>query len=95
MQAISHLANAETWQIQCSLIKEKPLRLQKRLNSESKVKSVEYLTGTGGHHKYKKSLLPAYAITFEHTSKTTIYVPSELGANQKFKNYKWRILDFL
>jgi hypothetical protein len=38
---------------------------------------------------------PAYAVTFDHPSNTTVYVSSELGTVQKFRNNKWRIFDFL
>lgn len=66
-----------------------------RLNGEPKLSSVDYLTNTNGHHEYRESPLPAYAITFEHLSKTTVYVASELGTVQNFRNNKWRIFDFL
>jgi len=39
--------------------------------------------------------LPAYAIRFDHPSKTTVYVATEMGAVTKFRNEKWRIFDFL
>jgi hypothetical protein len=39
--------------------------------------------------------LPDYAIQFNHPSRTTVYVASELGTVQKFRNEKWRIFDFL
>lgn len=96
IQAMNHLANAETGQLRGPLTKEEAVEVAKmRFNGEPKVKSVEYLTGTNGHHEYRESPLPAYAITFEHPSKTTVYVASELGTVQKFRNNKWRIFDFL
>jgi hypothetical protein len=61
----------------------------------AKIKQVEYLTTTNGHHEYRESPLPAYAITFNHPSNTTVYVSSELGTVQKFRNNQWRIFDFL
>lgn len=96
MQAMNHLADAITGQLRGPLTKEEAVDVAKmRFNGEPKVKSVEYLTGTNGHHEYRESPLPAYAITFEHPSKTTVYVASELGTIQKFRNNKWRIFDFL
>lgn len=96
MQAMNHLANAETGQLRGPLTKEEAVEVAKtRFNGEPKLKSVEYLTGTNGHHEYRKNPLPAYAITFEHPSKTTVYVASELGTVQKFRNNKSRIFDFL
>lgn len=96
MKAMNHLANAETGLLRGPLTKEEAVDVAKmRFNGEPKVKSVEYLTGTNGHHEYRESPLPAYAITFEHPSKATVYVASELGTVQKFRNNKWRIFDFL
>lgn len=96
MQVMNHLANAETGRLRGPLTKEEATEVAKRqFYSESEVKSVEYLTGTGSHHEYRENPLPAYAITFEHPSKTTVYVASELGTIQKFRNNKWRIFDFL
>lgn len=96
MQAMNHLADAETGQLRGPLTKEEATEVAKRrFNGEPKVKSVEFLTGAGGHHEYRENPLPAYAITFEHPSKTTVYVASELGTVQKFRNNKWRIFDFL
>ena len=96
IQSMNHLADAVTGQLRGPLTKEEAVEVAKmRFNGEPKVKSVEYLTGTNGHHEYRENPLPAYAITFEHPSKTTVYVASELGTVQKFRNNKWRIFDFL
>lgn len=96
IQAMDHLANAETGQLRGPLTREEATEVAKRrFNGEPKVKSIEYLTSTDGHHEYRESPLPAYAILFEHPSKTTVYVASELGTVQKFRNSKWRIFDFL
>lgn len=96
MQPMNHLANAETGMLRGPLTKEEATEVAKRrFNGEPKVKSVEYLTNTNGHHEYRESPLPAYAVTFEHPSKTTVYVASELGTVQKFRNNKWRAFDFL
>lgn len=96
MQSMNHLANAETGQLRSPLTEEEAIEVAKmRFNGEPKVASVEYLTTTNGHHEYRESPLPAYAITFEHPSKTTVYVSSELGTVQKFRNNKWRVFDFL
>lgn len=96
MMVITHLANAETGQLRGPLNKEEAAEVAKmRFNGESKVKEIEYLTTTNGHHEYRESPLPAYAISFEHPTKTTVYVASELGTVQKFRNNKWRLFDFL
>ena len=94
--AMNHLANAETGQLRGPLTKEEAIEVAKmRFNGEPRVKTTEYLTNTNGHHEYRESPLPAYAITFEHPTKTTVYVASELGTVQKFRNNKWRLFDFL
>lgn len=93
---MNHLANAETGQLRGPLTKDEAIDVAKlRFNGEAKIKSVEYITGTGRHHEYRENPLPAYAITFEHPSRTTVYVATEYGTVQKFRNYKWRIFDFL
>lgn len=90
------LANAQTGKLRPALSKEEAILVaQKSFIKDSKVKSVEYLTNTNGHHEYREQPLPAYAITFEHPSNTTTYVANELGTVQKFRNSKWRIFDFL
>lgn len=96
MHTMNHLADAETGELRGPLTKEEAVEVAKmRFNGESKLKSVEYLTGTNGHHEYRENPLPAYAITFEPPTNTTVYVASELGTVQKFRNNKWRIFDFL
>lgn len=93
---MNHLANAKTGLLRGPLSQEEAIELAKmRFIGEPKVVSVKYLTATNGHHEYRESPLPAYAISFEHPSKTTVYVASELGAVQNFRNNKWRIFDFL
>ncbi len=96
MQAMNHLANAQTGQLRNALTKDEAIEVAKRrFNGEPTIKSVEYLTATNNHHEYRENPLPAYAITFEHPSKTTVYIASELGTVQKFRNNKWRLFDFL
>ncbi|WP_435355457.1 PepSY domain-containing protein [Emticicia sp. SJ17W-69] len=90
------LANAETGELRPTLSKNEATEIaQQNFSNDAKVKQVEYLTSTNGHHEYREQPLPAYAITFEHPSNTTVYVASELGTVQKFRNNKWRVFDFL
>lgn len=96
MQTMNHLANAETGQLRGALSREEAIEIAKaRFNGKSELKTVEYLTNADGHHEYRGNPLPAYAVTFEHPSRTTVYVASELGTVEKFRNNKWRIFDFL
>jgi len=90
------LANAKTGELRTALSKEEAIEIAKKnFKNETPVKSVEYLTNTNGHHEYREQPLPAFAITFSHPTNTTVYVASELGTVQKFRNNKWRIFDFL
>ncbi|MBC9914504.1 PepSY domain-containing protein [Chitinophaga varians] len=92
----TYLADAYTGQLRSPLTEEEAVEVAKdRFNGAPTVKQVEYLTATGGHHEYRESALPAYAVTFDHPSGTTVYVSTELGTVQKFRNSKWRAFDFL
>jgi hypothetical protein len=90
------LADAKTGDLRPPLSKVEAVEIaQKSFSKDAKVKQVEYLTNTNGHHEYREQPLPAYAVTFEHPSSTTVYISTELGTVQKFRNNKWRIFDFL
>lgn len=90
------LASAETGELRTSLSENEAVAIAKsNFSDTAKVSKIEYLTTTNGHHEYREQPLPAYAITFDHPSSTTVYVSSELGTIQKFRNNKWRIFDFL
>ena len=96
MHIMNHLANAETGQLREALTKEEAIRVAlTRFNGNPNVATVEYLKNTNGHHEYRENPLPAYAVTFERPVQTTVYVASELGTVQKFRNNKWRVFDFL
>lgn len=74
--------------------------VQMALNSFAEpvtVAGVEYLTdeNINGHHEYRGSALPAWAVTMEHPTQTTVYVAADQGVVTKFRNNKWRIFDFL
>ncbi len=94
--SMNHLADAITGELRGALSEQEAIAVAKeRYNGSPVVKSVEYLTNTNGHHEYRESPLPAYAISFEKPMHTTVYVASELGTVQKFRNDKWRVFDFL
>lgn len=93
---VIQLADAVTGTLLPPVSKQEAVEIAKTgFADTSKVTKVEYLTTTNGHHEYREQPLPAYAITFEHPSNTTVYVSTELGTVQKFRNNKWRIFDFL
>jgi len=90
------LAQANTGELRNALSKEEAVKVaQKSFYTDAMVSQVEYLTNTSKHHEYRENPLPAFAVKFEHPANTTVYVSSELGTVQKFRNDKWRIFDFL
>lgn len=90
------LANAITGEIRPPISKEESIQIAaESFNGDPKVKMVRYLTSTNGHHEYRQKPLPAWAITFEHSTKTTVYVSAENGKVESFRNNKWRLFDFL
>ena len=96
LKAMNHLADATTGDLRGALNKDEAIELAKRnFNGTSEVIAVEYLNTTDRHHEYRGSPLPAWAVSFKHPSKTTVYIAAELGTIQKFRNDKWRVFDFL
>ncbi len=93
---MNHLASAETGALRPPLNEAEAIAVaQARFNGEPRVRAVSYLTEIGKHHEYRESPLPAYAVSFDHPTRTTVYVAAELGTVQKFRNDKWRAFDFL
>lgn len=64
-------------------------------NENSKIIEVKRLEKTSSHHEYRLNPLPAFAISFDHPSNSTVFISTELGTIQKIRNQKWRIFDFL
>ncbi len=96
MKAMNHLAYAKTGELRGALSASEAIGVAKSyFKDTAEIKSVEYLIKIGSHHEYRENPLPAYAITFKHPTSTTVYVASELGTVQKFRNDKWRVFDFL
>lgn len=92
----TRLADAKTGALRPALSKEEAVVLAaQQFNAAPTLKSVVYLKAVPPDHEYRKSALPAWAITFEHPSKTVVYVAAELGTVEKFRNEKWRIFDWL
>lgn len=57
-------------------------------NGKPSIVNVEYLTTTYGHHEYREKPLPAWAITFNHPTHTTVYVSADFGKVESFRNDK-------
>jgi hypothetical protein len=92
----TQLAEAETGVLKKPLTRNEAINLAKsRLTKIAAIESVQYLTETNGHHEYREKPLPAYAIRFGGNVHTTVYVATEPGTVQSFRNNQWRIFDFL
>lgn len=90
------LADAETGTVRQPITKEEAVQIAAaNFNGEPTLKSVEYLTTTNGHHEYREKPLPAWAVTFEHPTNSTIYISADFGKVESFRNNKWRLFDFL
>ncbi len=69
------LADAQTAATREPVNREEAIEIAAaNFNDSPVLKSVEYLTTTNGHHEYREKPLPAWAVTFEHLTNTTIYV---------------------
>lgn len=92
----TQLANAQTGELRLPLSEQEAVAVAKsRLKKQGTVKEIRYLTAADGHHEYREKPLPAYAVTFSGTINTTVYVSTELGTVQSFRNSRWRVFDFL
>ena len=90
------LAEAQTGNLRDPVSKAEAIRIaEESFAPSSKVKSVEYITEANGHHEYRENPLPAWAVTFDHSSRTTVYVSANFGRVEDFRNGSWRIFDFL
>lgn len=95
-QLMNHLADAQTGQLRAPLSEQESIEVARRnFADDAKVITVEKVDSIHPHHEYRSGELPAYAITFDHPTNTTVYVATELGTVQKFRNNKWRVFDFL
>jgi hypothetical protein len=91
----TQLADAKTAQIRMPLSEQEAISVAKsRLKKEATLKEIKYLSATNNHHEYREKPLPAYAITFSGDINTTVYVSTELGTVQSFRNKRWRLFDF-
>lgn len=95
-QLLTLLADAQTGKIRQPLNKNDAVQIAtENFTGEPKLKVVEYITTTDGHHEYREKPLPAWAVTFDHPTNTTVYVSCDYGRVESFRNNKWRIYDFL
>lgn len=92
----TRLLNAVTCYLKQTLTEAEAIQVAKnRLKNPEEPISITYLTATNGHHEYREKPLPAYAITFKGSINSTVYVSTEMGTVQSFRNNQWRLFDFL
>ena len=90
------IADAESGLVRNPISKEEAVKIaSESFNGKPVIKTVEYITSTHGHHEYRSKPLPAWAVTFDHETSTTVYVSAEIGKVESFRNSKWRLFDFL
>jgi uncharacterized iron-regulated membrane protein len=90
------LADALTGALRDPLSKEEAIELARsHFNGTGEVIDIQYLTHVSNNHEYRKNKLPAYAVTFKHPQNVTVYVASEYGTVEKYRNSRWRIFDWL
>jgi uncharacterized iron-regulated membrane protein len=92
----TRLADAVTGILRKPLTEAEAVQVAKsRLQQPEEPSAVHYITTTDGHHEYREKPLPAYAVQFSGNIQTTVYVSTELGTVQSFRNGAWRVFDFL
>lgn len=90
------LADAVTGAIRPAISKEEAIKIAaESFVGEPKVKLAEYITSTDGNNEYREKPLPAWGITFNHPTITTVYVSADGGKVESFRNNKWCVFDFL
>jgi hypothetical protein len=90
------LADAQSAAIRAPITKNEAIEIAKYNFADSAtLKSVEFITSTTGHHEYRGKPLPAWAVSFEHPSNTTLYISADYSRVESFRNDKWRLFDFL
>ena len=94
----TQLIHTETGNVSGAFSEDECLSIVKqKLIEPIAIESVEFLDlkDTNSHHEYRGKPLPAYAFTLDHSTKTTIYVSTELGEITSVRNNNWRRFDFL
>ena len=90
------LVDARTGQTKDGVTQDEALYVaDKHLIDGLKVKSVELITSTDGHHEYREKLLPAYVISYDHDEALKAYVSQIDGKFQTVRHRSWRWFDFL
>lgn len=94
----SVMVNAKTGQLRPPLTKEEATLFAKKIfKPNNDVKSVEYVTKANAeeHYQYRGGPLPAWAVSFNHSSNSVIYISANFGRFEKIRNGQWRLFDWL
>lgn len=92
------MVNAKTGQLRPPLSKTEATNFAKQLfKPNDVVTKVEYVTKENikDHYQYRENPLPAWAVSFKHTSNSVIYISGNLGRFEKIRNAQWRLFDWL
>jgi hypothetical protein len=90
------LIDAETGFLRPALSESEAKIIAKRaFSGDASIQKIQFIDSVNNHHEYRENPLPAYAIDFNDSGHTTVYVSKDLGTVTKFRNQKWRIFDFL
>lgn len=90
------LYSATTGKLKEGISENEALALAKiHMNKELEVENIELITETNKHHEYRKRLLPAYVISYNHNEDVKAYVSVNDGRFQTVRHRDWRWFDFL
>ena len=95
-QLRSVLLDAVSGKLKNGVTKVEAIRIAEESFSEpASIQSVEYVHSVSSHSEYREKLLPAWKVRFDHPGNTNVYISTEVGKVESFRNNKWRIFDFL
>jgi len=93
-----YLFDAKTGQRISEFSKEEAADFAKDIfKPRANINKVEWVTEENirDHWQYRGGILPAWAVSFNHPSKSVLYLSSEKRTFEKIRNQQWRIFDYL
>ena len=90
------LADAQTGVIRQPINKDEALKIaEESFVGIPAVQSINYITTVSKNDEYREKPLPAWKISFENRANTHLYISSQTGKVETFRNNKWRTFDLL
>ena len=90
------LADAQTGIIRQPVNKDEALQIAAESFADiPTVQSIDYITSVSKNDEYREKPLPAWKISFQNNANTHVYVASQTGKVETFRNNKWRTFDLL